>query len=236
MFLSIVIPAYNEEKRIRLTLENIHSFFRDKEYDYEVVLVDDGSTDMTKQIALSTYLDKAGKLKYICNERNRGKGFSVRRGIEISKGAYILMTDADMSTPITEFEKFLMHAKDGFDIVIGSRSINGADVRVHQPFYREYMGKIFNMLVRKFVFKGVVDTQCGFKLFKDNIAKNLAQLMKINGFAFDVEMLYLAKKKGYKIKESPVIWVNSFNSKVNPVFHSLKMFLELISIKRLHSQ
>lgn len=234
MFLSIIVPAYNEEDRLKPTLERIYSYLKDKNYDCEIIVVDDGSIDSTGNIALESELYKAGKLKLLKNEKNQGKGFSVKRGILASCGDFILFTDSDLSTPIEEFDELFLHIKSGYDIVIGSRSIKGADVRVHQPFYREIMGKICNFLIRLFVLKGFVDTQCGFKLFRQSVAKDIAKELKINGFGFDVEMLYLAKKKNYKVKETPVIWINSAASRVNPVFDSLKMLSELLSVKKLH--
>jgi dolichyl-phosphate beta-glucosyltransferase len=236
MLLSVIIPAYNEEKRLVRTLEKIYLYLTSKGSDYEVIVVDDGSTDKTKEIALNSSLSKKGKLNFLRNEQNKGKGYSVKRGILTAKGDYILISDADFSTPIEEFDKLFTHLKSGYDIAIGSRSIAGADVRLHQPLYRECMGKFFNVLVQCMVFRGLIDTQCGFKLFKGAVAKEIAPLLKIDGFSFDVEMLYLAKKTGYKIKEVPVVWINSPASRVNPIFDSLKMFLELLSIKRLHRE
>lgn len=236
MFLSIVIPAYNEEKRLSSTLKRIHSYLNSKGYQYEVIVVDDGSTDRTEEVALASTLNQAGMLRLLQNRRNQGKGYSVKRGILNSGGDYILFKDADLSTPIEEVEKLLHCLELGFDIAIGSRSIEGSEVKVHQSFCREHMGRFFNLLVQLFVFKGIVDTQCGFKLFKADIAKEIASRLKIDGFSFDVEMLYLAIKKGYRVKEVPIVWINSPVSRVNPIFDSLRMFKALLSIKRLHSE
>lgn len=236
MFLSIIIPAYNEEKRLNPTLQKIDSYLNSNDYQYEVIVVDDGSTDKTKEAALSSTLYQTGKLKLLQNSQNRGKGFSVKKGILASTGDYIIFSDADLSTPIEEIEKLLSYIESGFDIAIGSRSVEGAKVRIHQPFYREYMGKFFNVLVQFFVLKGIVDTQCGFKLFRAEVARDIASCLKIDGFSFDVEVLYLAVKKGYRVKEVPVVWMNSPVSRVNPLFDSYKMFIELLSIKRLHNE
>jgi len=234
MFLSIIIPAYNEEKRLGATLEKVHSYFNSRPYTYEVIVVNDGSSDATVDIALSSTLNQVGRLRLMRNEPNRGKGFSVKKAILASGGENIIYSDADLSTPIEEIEKLLPYIKSGFDIVIGSRSIKGANVEVHQPFYRGSMGKFFNLLVQLFVLKGIIDTQCGFKLFDAEIAKKIAAELKIDKFAFDVEILYIAKKNNYKIKEVPIRWINSLDSRVNPVSDSFKMFLDLISIKKLH--
>ena len=236
MYISIIIPAYNEEERLKITLDKVHAYLNNKGYQYEVIVIDDGSTDKTEEVILASSLYKAGRMKFLKNTKNKGKGFSVRRGILTAKGERILFTDADLSTPIEELDKLLSCLGSGYDIAIGSRSIEGADVKVHQPFYREYMGKFFNILVQTFALKGFVDTQCGFKLFRQHVIKDILTLLKIDGFAFDVEMLYLAQKRGYKIKEIPVIWINSPKSRVNPIIDSWSMFVELLSIKRLHAQ
>lgn len=233
--LSIVIPAYNEEKRLANTLTSINSYLTSQRYDFEVIVVDDGSKDKTKQVALEHVLYRNGKLKLIENGVNRGKGYSVKRGILEARGENILFTDSDLSTPIEEIRKLLSFLNSGYDIVIGSRAVFGADIKIHQPFYRECMGKIFNFLVQFFVLKGIRDTQCGFKLFKAAVVKDIAKELKIDGFAFDVEMLYLAQKKCYKSKEVPIIWNNSFESKVNASRHSFDMFKAILTIKKLHA-
>jgi dolichyl-phosphate beta-glucosyltransferase len=236
MFLAIVIPAFNEECRLAFTLRRLQEYLVNQRYDYEVILVDDGSSDNTVGIARDSLLFKQGKLKVIENHANRGKGFSVRRGILASSAEYILFSDADLSAPIEEFEKLYLAIQFGSDIAIGSRSIKGAEIRRHQPFYRELMGKLFNKLVRIFVLKGLVDTQCGFKLFRGEVVRRLVGLLVIDGFAFDVEVLYLARRLGYRIKEVGVVWVNSASSKVNAVRDSLKMLWELLTIRKLHRE
>ncbi len=232
--LSIVIPAYNEEGRIGSTLEKIHDFLKIKDYISEVIVVDDGSSDKTVQTVLKSALYGEGRLRLIKNEVNRGKGYSVKKGIINSMGGYILFSDADLSTPIGEVDKLFEFIDKGYDIVIGSRALAGSDVKVHQPWYRETMGKIFNFFVKSILMKGINDTQCGFKLFKLSLAKDIVSHMKTDGFSFDVEMLYLAIKNKYNIKEVPVIWLNSPKSKVNLIFDSTRMFFDLIRIKLIH--
>jgi dolichyl-phosphate beta-glucosyltransferase len=234
MFISIIIPAYNEEERLKISLDKLYQYLKSRDYDYEAIVVDDGSTDKTSETILESALSKAGKVIFLTNRENKGKGFSVKQGILHSIGEYVLFSDADFSTPIEELDKLLDYVKNGYDIAIGSRSIKGANITVRQPFYREAMGKVFNFLVQIFVLKGIHDTQCGFKLFCGKCAKSIAEEIKIDRFGFDVEMLYLAQKKNYKIKEVPVTWINSPTSKVNPISDSFKMFLELLSIKKLH--
>lgn len=235
MHLSIIIPAYNEGKRIGGTLEKIFSFMETKGYDYEVLVVDDGSADDTVSISEKSALASKKRLKVVKNGTNLGKGFSVKNGIANSSGEYVLFSDADMSTPIEEVDKLFGALSGGYDIAIGSRDVASSAVKLHQPFYRETMGKIFNVLVRRFVIDGLCDTQCGFKLFKGDAARKIAGELKINGFCFDVEMLYIAKRKGYNIKEVGVEWYNSPQSKVSPVRSSFSMFKDLVRIRKLHS-
>ena len=234
IYLSIVIPAYNEEKRIGDTLDKIYEFLKTKSYDYEVIVIDDGSRDKTVSVANESRLARIKKLKVLTNGSNRGKGFSVKRGIMNSGGDCILFSDADMSTPIEELDRLLNCMKQGYDIVIGSRSVDESDIRTRQPIYREFMGKIFNFFVKMLLSIEFSDTQCGFKLFSARAAKEIAALMKIEGFSFDVEMLYLAKMKNYKIKEIGVIWNNSPHSKVKVMSSSIDMFFSLFMIRKLH--
>ena len=234
VYLSIVIPAYNEEKRIGATLDRIYDYVKTKGYDFEIIVVDDGSVDKTASVVNESRLVEENKVKVLNNGSNKGKGFSVKNGIANSNGEYILFSDADLSTPIEEVDKLFDEIKKGYDIVIGSRGLKDSDVRVHQPWYREIMGKTFNLFVKSVLFKGFNDTQCGFKLFKGPIAKDIASNLKIDGFAFDAEILYIALKKNYKIKEVPVVWVNSSHSKVSPVYEPLKMFKDLFVIKIMH--
>ena len=236
VYLSIIIPAFNEQERLPLTLSKIHSYCNSKAYSYEVIVVDDGSIDNTVKAAIDNPLHRTGRLHILKNHQNRGKGYSVKRGIMASKGDYVLFSDADLSAPIEEVDKLFSGLNEKYDIAIGSRSIKGAQIKVHQPFYREYMGKFFNKLVRIFALKGIIDTQCGFKLFEGKVARDVAARMLIDGFAFDVEMLYLARLNGYEVKEIPIVWENSPISKVSPVADSFKMLLDLLSIKRLHER
>jgi len=234
VYLSIIIPAYNEEKRIGSTLSKVCGFLKTKNYEHEVILVDDGSNDKTILEAKDSELAKTNKLKIVKNGMNKGKGFSVKNGVLNSAGEFVLFSDADLSTPIEEADKLFNYMGKGYDIVIGSRSIAGSDVRVRQPFYREKMGRVFNFFVSSLLMGGFVDTQCGFKLFKGDIARELGKDLTINGFCFDVEMLYLAKRKGYRIAEVGIAWENSPQSKVRVFSSSLSMFMDILKIKRRH--
>lgn len=235
MYLSVVIPAFNEEKRIGATLKRIFVFLEAQAFEYEVILVDDGSVDATVATALESDLAKRQKLRVFKNEENEGKGFSVKKGLLSSRGEYVLFTDADLSAPIEELGKLFESLKKGNDVALGSRSISSSRIRIRQPWYRESMGKVFNWLVRIFLISDFKDTQCGFKLLKGPVARDIASMLKIDGFCFDVELLYLAKKKDYLVQEVGIVWENSAQSKVQVLGSSLHMFLDLFRIKRLHS-
>ena len=237
IFLSVVIPAYNEEKRISDTLMSIHNYLSSKGYGYEVIVVDDGSSDGTIRTVSESLLAREGNGRVLENGTNRGKGFSVRNGMKAAVGEYVLVSDADASTPINDIEKLLPSMEDGsYDIVIGSRDIKGANVCLHQPWYRELMGKVFNLMVRMLVLGGFHDTQCGFKLFRRSSITDVVSELKIDGFCYDVETLYLAKKNGLTIKEVGVAWENSIQSKVKLFDSSFSMFTDLLKIKKLHRE
>lgn len=229
-FLSVIIPAYNEEKRVLSTLSKICAYLFTKDFPYEIIVVDDGSTDNTLQM-VKNFASSDNHIVILINEQNSGKGFSVRKGMLSARGEYVFFTDADLSTPIEEIEKCLPYLINGYDVVIGSRSMPGSDILVHQPWYREKMGKIFNFMVNMVLLKGIIDTQCGFKGFKREAVKTVFNRCKIDGFSFDVEALYLSRKYNFKIKEIPIRWENSPLSKVSPIKHSLQMFKDLIGIK-----
>jgi len=229
IFLSIIIPAFNEEKRIPNTLLNLLNYLSAKSYKWEIILVDDGSTDRTSEIAKE--IIKNNSLTVIKNHLNQGKGYSVKRGVLSSKGKVLFFSDADLSASIEDLDKMLLWIDRGYDIVIGSRMLPESIIEVRQPLHRELMGKIFNLLVQSFVLKGFKDTQCGFKCFKRESALQVFSLQRLAGFAFDVEILYIAQKCGFKIKEQPVRWTNSPASKVHLLKGSLSMILELLKIR-----
>ena len=222
--ITVIIPAYNEEKRLDSTLTKVASYLKD---NYQIIVVDDGSTDDTSKIAQSRVV------RLIKNGRNRGKGYSVMRGIQEAKNDLILVSDADLSTPIGMLERMLPYI-DEYDIAIGSRRMKESDVQESQSLLRVLSGKIFSFIVRRLLLPDIHDTQCGFKLFKKKAALEIAGRQTVMGFAFDVEMLYLADKLGYKIKEVPVVWVNDDNSKVKMIRDSWRMFKDLLKIKRVH--
>lgn len=228
--ISVIIPAYNEAQRLPVTLRRVHEYFTAPANDFEIIVVDDGSTDATESEVMKA-ASEFPRIRLIKNETNRGKGFSVRRGILASTKYLILLTDADLSTPVEEVVKLLPFVQNDFDMAIGSRAMAESDLAVRQPWYREGMGKIFNILVRILVMGGIKDTQCGFKLMKGKAARKVFEKCRIDGFSFDVEALSVARFLGYRIKEVPVRWLNSPASRVRIVKDSLRMFLDLLWIR-----
>jgi dolichyl-phosphate beta-glucosyltransferase len=225
--ISIVIPAYNEEKRIVKSLNQIIKYLEKNRSTYEIIIVDDGSTDKTIEV-IKQINNK--NIKIIKNKINMGKGYSVKRGILKAKHPLVLFSDSDLATPIQELKKFMKLIKN-FDIVIASRNLKESNIKIKQPFHRKVIGKIFPFLVKLLALRGFKDTQCGFKLFKTNIAKKIVSLQTFNRFSFDVEILYIAKKLGYTIKEAPVVWIDKEGSKVNPIKDSIRMLIDLFKIR-----
>jgi dolichyl-phosphate beta-glucosyltransferase len=224
-----VVPAYNEGGRIGSTLIEIIRYMGGRARDFEVVVVDDGSSDDTVEVVRAVSAGEP-RLRLLCNGVNRGKGYSVRRGILESGGEAVLFSDADLSTPIEEYDNLLGYL-DGYDLVIASRSLPDSDVAVHQPAYREIMGRTFNLMVQALLLRGIIDTQCGFKLMKGYVAREIAARQRIDGFSFDVEMILIAKRLGYKYLDVPVRWINSPHSRVHPLGDSVNMMLDLFRIK-----
>ena len=231
IYLSVVIPAYNEEKRIPKTLAEIDKYLRKQDYDYEILVVNDGSKDKTVEV-VENLKSQISNLKITGYEKNRGKGYAVRFGMLEAKGDYRLFTDADNSTSIDQIEKIWPEFEKGFDVVIGSRDIKGSILDPPQPFLRKIiLGEGFK-LYRKIIIGlwGIEDTQCGFKCFTKKAAENIFPKCQIDRFAFDPEILVIAKKLGYKIKEIPVYWKNDPESKIK-LKSIFKMALDLIKIK-----
>ena len=231
MYLSVIIPAYNEERRLPRTLEEIDSYLKTKDYDYEIIVVNDGSKDRTAQV-VENYKLKIKNLRLIDNKINQGKGAVVRQGMLKAQGEYRLFTDADNSTPIDQIEKMWPEFEKGADVVIGSRDVEGAILDPPQPWLRQFLlGEGFKIL-RKIIVGlwEIEDTQCGFKCFKKEVVENVFPKCKINRFAFDPEILILAKKMGYKIKEIPVYWKNDPQSKVKPKW-MVNMAIDLLKIR-----
>ncbi len=228
--LSIVIPAFNEEVRLANTLERIFVYLQQQRLASEVIVVDDGSTDATAAVA-QALLQRFGQGVLLQNGVNRGKGYSVRQGVLRSQGEYVLFSDADLSTPIEEVEKLLAVLDAGADIAIGSRGLAASDVQIHQPWYRERMGKIFNAILRAFRLTPFTDTQCGFKCFRGEVARALFRQQRIDHFSFDVEILFLAARQRYRIREVAVQWCDEPHSRVHPFYDALKMFRDVLRIR-----
>ncbi len=230
MYLSIIIPAYNEEKRIPKTLKEIDKYLKTQNYEYEIIVVSDGSKDRTADVVRGL-IPEIKNLKLVDNKENHGKGFVVRQGLMEAKGEYRLFTDADNSTSIDQVEKLLPYFKEGYDIVIGSRDIKGAVLANPQPWYRRILGETFGLVTQIIVgLWGIQDTQCGFKALSAKAANDILPRCKIDRFAFDPEILKIGKKLRYKIKEVPITWVNDPESKVK--FKSMiKMGFDLLKIR-----
>jgi dolichyl-phosphate beta-glucosyltransferase len=227
--LSVVIPAYNESNRIKKTLEKVRQYLVQKGAGFEIIVADDGSVDDTVDIVdnLSASIPELRLLKL----RHHGKGGAVKSGVMEAKGKYILMCDADLSTPIEELEKLQQALSKGFSIAVGSRRASGAVLAKRQPWLRQAMGQAFGFFTRGLIPTGVLDTQCGFKLFSGEAAKKIFALQTALGFAFDIEILALAKRLGFGIAEVPVVWEDAEGSKVNPVRHFPEVAREVLQIR-----
>lgn len=235
LVLSLIIPAYNEAGRIGQSLERICDYLGQQDFPSEVIVVDDGSTDETAGFVQRHIRHQAGKpvrLRLISNPKNMGKGFSVRAGVLQASGSIVVFSDADLSTPITELPKLLDPIRGAtHDVVIGSRAINRGLIGRRQSLWREYAGRIFNLLMRAIVGLNLKDTQCGFKAYRRELIVPIFQRQQVYGFSFDVEILYLASRQGLRIMEVPVIWNHVEGSRVHMIRDSLNMFLELLRIR-----
>lgn len=237
-FLSVVIPSYNEKKNFgRGVLDQVLDYLKKQKYSFELVLTDDGSTDSTVN-ELKKFAKQDARIKVVENQ-HAGKGPTVTSGMLSAKGKYRLFTDFDQSTPLGEIEKFWPYIEDGEDIVIGSRAVQGAR-RDKEPWYRHLMGRVFNLVVQFFALPGIHDTQCGFKMFSAAATEKLFPSLVVyrakdrqDAFtgAFDVELLFLAKKRGFKIAEVPVLWQHNETDRVSPIKDSIRMFFDILKIR-----
>jgi len=229
--LSIVIPAYNEAKRISRTLETLRKYLEGTNWTAEVIVVNDGSSDETAAI-VESYRDQWNALRLIENGRNRGKGFSVRNGALRAQGDVVLFTDADLSAPITEAPKLIDPiANEVCDVTFGSRAVDRSLIGVHQSPFREISGRIFNLFVQGLIGLPFKDTQCGFKAFRRGAAEPVFERQTIMGFGFDPEILYVANKRGLRLREIPVRWDHAEGTKVRFLKDSCRMFLDLLQIR-----
>lgn len=231
--LSIVIPVFNEERRVGATLREGLAYLKAARLSAELLVVDDGSSDGTVR-SVELFRRRLGKertLRVLKHGVNRGKGAAVQTGMLASRGTHALYMDADNSTPLSEYDKLRPYLRD-FDVVVGSRAVDRSQVEVRQPFYREAMGRIFNLIVQTLAVPGIADTQCGFKAFRGDCARLVFKRQTIERFGFDPEILFIARRLGYRLTEVQVRWINSPDSKVHVIRDSTRMLMELLTIRR----
>lgn len=226
--LSIIVPAYNEAERLPQTLPQIAEFVMAQPFRSEVLIVNNNSKDDTRGIACE-FAQEFPFVK-VLDEPKQGKGAAVRTGMLAARGEYLFMADADLSMPIEEITKFLPPNLNGYDVAIGSREVPGA-VRYNEPEYRHIMGRVFNFIVRLLAVPGFQDTQAGFKCFRRSVALDLLSRQSIDGWAFDVELLYLALREGYDIVEVPIHWYYRKNSRISPIRDAIDMVREVLRIR-----
>jgi dolichyl-phosphate beta-glucosyltransferase len=232
---SLVIPAYNEARRIEACVRDVAEWSRTRPggFDWEILLVDDGSTDDTASLARRYAAEEGLDLAVLGYERNRGKGAAIRVGVLASKGDPVLVSDTDLSTPLSEWSKLAEKLLD-YPVAIGSRALEQELVHKRQAFYRVWLGRAGNTVIQLFAVPGIEDTQCGFKLFRGDAARALFSEARVDRFAWDVEILYLARRRGMAIAEVPVIWVNSPESKVRFVRDAVQTLWDVLRIRWLH--
>ena len=235
VFLTIVIPAYNEERRLPPTLAKVTAFLRSQEYTSEVLIVENGSTDDTSGVAsrfIRQEIRPEDPLRMELLHSSPGKGAAVRHGMLAGQGEFLFICDADLAMPIEEIAKFLPPAlkRGSFDIAIASREAPGA-VRIDEPVYRHVMGRVFNFLVRVLAVPDIQDTQCGFKMFTREAVQRTFPLQRLDGWSFDVEVLYIARRYGLRLVEIPIRWYYQTDSRVRPVQDTLNMVRELLKIR-----
>lgn len=231
--LSIVIPAYNEERRLPTTLIDIVDYLDKKRITHEIIVVDDGSLDRTVEI-VKKFQKIRPEIKIIEIKPNRGKGNAVRTGMLQATGEKLLFADADGAAPIEEIEKLIAELERGADLVIGSRAIYSPESKVVTHWYRKYLGRSFNFCVNILILPGIMDTQCGFKIFNRDSALFLFSKQTAPGFSFDVEILFLARKAGYKMVEVPINWTNIPGSKVNLIIDAARMLRDILKFRWIH--
>jgi dolichyl-phosphate beta-glucosyltransferase len=227
MDLSVVIPAFNESLRLGPTLEKVVDYLDRQCLHHEVLVVDDGSTDSTSEVALAF---ASREVRLLRQEANRGKGAVVKIGVLASQGAEVLLVDADLSTPIEDLERLRPHLSEA-EVVLGSRAVAGSDILQHQPFYREMMGRTFNFIIQVLGVRGLRDTQCGFKLLDGAVARRLFAEVTIESYAYDVELVWLAQRRGYRVVEVGVRWADSPSSRVNPLTDSVRMLRDVLALR-----
>lgn len=227
-YLSLIIPAYNEERRLPQTIPQVIEFLTAQPYQSEVLIVNNNSSDDTKAIA-EKYAHESKFIK-VLDEPMQGKGAAVRAGMLAAQGEFFFMADADLSMPIEEIGRFLPPNLDNYDVAIASREVIGA-IRYNEPAYRHLMGRVFNFIVKTMAVPGFQDTQCGFKCFRRLVALDVLENQSITGWAFDVELLFIAQRRGYTIVEVPIDWYYRANSRINPIKDAIDMVKEVLRIR-----
>lgn len=227
-FLSLIIPAFNEEQRLPQTLQQIEAFTKDQAYSSEVLVIENGSTDRTFEVAQT--FASAHPAFNVQRLAERGKGLAVRHGMLAAAGEFRMMLDADLSMPIDQVNRFLPPEQKNVDIVIASREAPGA-VRYNEPNYRHLGGRVINTMIRVLALPGLHDTQCGFKCFRGDVAQDLFSRQTIMGWAFDVEILYAARQRGYSVVELPIPWYYSPQSHVRPLVDTFHIFFDILRIR-----
>jgi dolichyl-phosphate beta-glucosyltransferase len=225
--LSLIIPTYNESGRILSTIEKAQAYLCAQEYLSEICVVDDGSADDTAGVVTNAFPD----VRVIGYEENRGKGYATRRGVEVAQGEICLVYDADASTPIEEVERLWPEFDRGVSVVIGSRALSDSRVEVPQPRHRRIMGRVYNLLLRGLGLTNFRDTQCGFKAFDRRVREQVFPKLVIDGFGADCELLVAAQQQGLKVAEIPIRWINSTDTRVRPVRHTLTMIREVLYVR-----
>jgi dolichyl-phosphate beta-glucosyltransferase len=227
--LTIIIPAYNEEQRLPTTLPQVADFVEAQDYPADILVVDNASTDRTSDIVRAVVAEHP--IISLLYQPIQGKGAAVRKGMLEGRGEYLFICDADLAMPIEEVNKFLPPTLSDYDVAIASREAPGA-VRYNEPWYRHLMGRAFNLLVRLLAVPGIQDTQCGFKCLRREAARDIFTVQKIDGWAFDVEILHIARRRGYRIVEVPIHWYYGEGSRVSPIRDSINMLIEVLRIRR----
>ncbi len=227
-YLSLIIPAHNEETRLPETLRQVFEFAGKQAYSMEVLVVENGSSDKSFQIARG-FADQFPQLKLLQISQS-GKGRAVRQGMLAAQGDYRFMCDVDFSMPVSEINRFLPPVLDGYDVAIASREAHGAS-RIGEPYYRHFVGRIYNGLIRLLALPGLQDTQCGFKCFRGPVAEDLFRRQTRTGWSFDVEILFIARLLGYKVVEIPITWYFNPHSKISVVRDSFKMGIDILTIR-----
>ncbi|HEY0868208.1 MAG TPA: dolichyl-phosphate beta-glucosyltransferase [Fimbriimonas sp.] len=229
-YLSVVVPAYNEEERLPRTLARLHEYYIAQDYAFDVTIVSDGSKDATGAVVRAFARDHP-HFSLLEHHPNRGKGYAVRQGVLAAKGEVVLFCDADLATPQEETEKLLPRIREGADVAIGSRPLRESKLEIRQPWYREMLGRGFNKAVQMLAVRGIDDTQCGFKMFRREAAREIFRRCALDGFSFDIEALMIARDLGYRIDEVPIRWRHQEGSKVSVLRDGAKMLRDLLKLR-----